>query len=213
MSSGYTVKDNKLFIHDFEERFDYLSSGEWREDITELIIDDGVSEIPDGAFEYFRNLEDVRLPSSLKKIGDSAFSQCGALKKISLPEELLSLGSYAFQDALGLKELPLPASLTGLGEQALYIGSGSRLFAVNAADDNPAYIWKDGVLFSRDMTRLIKYPSAKRLAEYRVPETVTEIAGDAFAHTNYLHRIELPKSLRILGSGAFSFCGHIEELV
>ena len=62
------------------------------------------------------------------------------------------------------------------------------------------------------MTRLIKYPSAKRLAEYRVPETETEIAEDAFAHTNYLHGVELPKSLRVLGSGAFRFCSHIEEL-
>ena len=140
-------------------------------------------------------------------------TQGNALTEIPLPDGLESLGNYVFQDTPGLRKLRLPASLNVLGEQALYIGSGSHLYAIHTAADNPAYVSVDGVLFSKDMTKLIKYPSAKRPAIYRVPETITEIAGDAFAHTNYLHRIELPKSLRVLGSGAFSFCNHIEELV
>ena len=122
MSSSYTIQENKLFIHDFKDRFDYRSSELWRERIAALVIDEGVSEIPDGAFEYFRRLEDIRLPSSLKRIGRSAFSQCDSLKRIDLPEGLERLGGYAFQDTPGLKELTLPASLTVLEEQALYIG-------------------------------------------------------------------------------------------
>lgn len=176
-------------------------------------MDDGIAEIPDGALQYFKRLEQVRLPASLKRIGASAFSQCSSLKEITLPDGLKSLGDYAFQDTLRLRLLSLPASLTELGEQALYIGSGSRLSAIRVAEGNPAYASVNGVLFSRDMTRLIKYPSAKRVAEYCVLETVREIAGDAFAHTNYLHRVTLPAGFTQLDYASVGGNKKLEELV
>ena len=83
MSESYTIQENKLYLHDFKDRFDYWTSQEWREQIEVLVIDDGVAEIPDGAFQYFERLREVHLPSSLKRIGDSAFSACQALEKIS----------------------------------------------------------------------------------------------------------------------------------
>ena len=89
MSPSYTIEDNKLILHDFKDRFDYWTSQEWREQITTLSVDEGVQEIPEGAFQYFKRLEEVHLPSSLKRIGDSAFSQCESLTAISLPERLL----------------------------------------------------------------------------------------------------------------------------
>lgn len=137
MSLSFTIEGSALTVHDFRDRFDYWTRQDWRDRITSLVLDDSIAEIPEGAFQYFRNLEYVRLPESLKRIGASAFSQCEALKEIALPEGLESLGEYAFQDTTGLRTLSLPASLTELGEQALYIGSGSRLKAVHAAKREP----------------------------------------------------------------------------
>ena len=54
MSTSYTIDENKLYLHDFRDRFDCWSSQEWREQITTLILDDGITEIPDGAFQYFK---------------------------------------------------------------------------------------------------------------------------------------------------------------
>ena len=110
MSKSYTINGTALTVHDFQDRFDYRTSQEWREQITTLWMDDGIAEIPDGAFQYFKRLEQVRLPASLKRIGASAFSQCSSLKEITLPDGLKSLGDYAFQDTLRLRLLSLPAS-------------------------------------------------------------------------------------------------------
>jgi len=38
MNKSYTIEKETLFIHDFKDRFDDWSSGEWRERITALVI-------------------------------------------------------------------------------------------------------------------------------------------------------------------------------
>ena len=68
MSQSFTVEGNTLKIHDFQDRFDYWTSQDWREDITAVFASDGVTEIPDGTFQYFKSLAEVRLPASLKSI-------------------------------------------------------------------------------------------------------------------------------------------------
>lgn len=55
-------------------------------------------------------------------------------------------------------------------------------------EDNPYFASRDGVLFSKDMTRLIWYPYGKQDRIYTVPDSVTEIGPWAFA--GYPH--ELP---------------------
>jgi len=51
-------------------------------------------------------------------------------------------------------------------------------FAVHP--DNPKYASDSGVLFNRDMTRLIRYPQGRR-GDYVIPASVTEIGELAFA--------------------------------
>lgn len=48
-------------------------------------------------------------------------------------------------------------------------------------EDNPYFTARDGVLFSKDMTRLIWYPYGKQDQTYTVPYGVTEISPWAFA--------------------------------
>ena len=51
MSRSYTINGAALTVHDFQDRFDYWTSQAWREQITTLWMDDGIAEIPDGAFQ------------------------------------------------------------------------------------------------------------------------------------------------------------------
>ena len=123
-----------------------------------------------------------------------------------------SSGANAFQNAEGARILTIPSTLTQIGDLAFSFGSESRLFSISVSEDNPVFASRDGVLFSRDGGRLIQYPSARRRPAFTVPDTVTELAEDAFEHCRYLHRIDLPKGLKRIGSGAFAFCRHLEEL-
>ncbi|MBQ6013075.1 MAG: leucine-rich repeat domain-containing protein [Firmicutes bacterium] len=206
------IKDGVLYVNDFRRRFDYWSSQGWRSSIRLLFLADGIEEIPAGSFEYFENLEEIRFPSGLRCIGDSAFSECKRLAEIDLPEGLLSLGNSAFQGAEGARRVRIPQSLASIGDNALYFGDDSRLLSIDVNKDNPYFTSRDGVLYTADMKRLIKYPSAKRKAGFTVPGTVQAMADSAFSHSHYLDRIDLPQGLDTIESSAFSFCTHLEEL-
>lgn len=79
--------------------------------------------------------------------------------------------------------------------------------------NNPYFTSVDGVLYSRDMTRLVKYPQAKTGANFAVPGTVTVIDPYAFAGCVYLEDITLPSSLTTLGFGAFECCTQLVHMV
>ena len=64
----------------------------------------------------------------------------------------------------------------------------------------------DGVLFSRDGTKLIEYPYGRKDSYYRVPDGVIEICERAFNWNSNLTEIELPDSLQIIGNEAFINC-------
>ncbi len=53
----------------------------------------------------------------------------------------------------------------------------------------------DGVLFSKDMTRLYAYPPMKQGRYYRIPATVKSVEGDAFAGSYYLRELVVPDSI------------------
>ncbi len=67
------------------------------EDLKEVTIDEGVTEIESKAFAGCSRLETVVLPSTLKSIGDDAFDGCPRLKEIKLPEGLEHMGNNAFK--------------------------------------------------------------------------------------------------------------------
>ena len=112
MSASYTVEGNRLILHDFKDRFDYWTSQEWREQITTLIVDDGVAEIPDGAFEYFKRLREVRLPS-LTAIWGHAFQRCRSLTEIEIPENVEYIDDEAFLGCTGLRRVILRSAHVG----------------------------------------------------------------------------------------------------
>ena len=62
------------------------SEFEFREDLTDVVIPDGVTEICAGAFCDCLNMRSVVIPNSVTKIGDSAFNGCSALESVVIPD-------------------------------------------------------------------------------------------------------------------------------
>ena len=74
------------------------------------------------------------------------------------------------------------------------------------AEDNPSFCAVDGVLMNKDKTELIRYPSARLVDSYHVPDTVTKVDWYAF-RGNYEDRkmdIVIPTSVTYIGDGAFN---------
>lgn len=87
--------------------------------IQNLVIADGVTEIPDFMFQGCKNLRSIKFPSSLVKIGNKSFANCESLLKITLPENLEEIGLGAFEGCTSLRgSIRLPISLKKINQNA-----------------------------------------------------------------------------------------------
>ena len=66
------------------------------DDITEVVIENGVETIGDYAFYGLTQLEKVEIPESIGSIGAYAFSGCDALEAFELPESVTDVAETAF---------------------------------------------------------------------------------------------------------------------
>ena len=71
---------------------------------------------------------------------------------------------------------------------------------------NNHYLSLDGVLYSRDGTTLLVYPSKRSEAHFIVPSSVTTISDGAFANNPYLQEITIPQSVLTISGTNFSNC-------
>lgn len=195
--------DGTLTVSGNGEMKDYYNShAPWesnRANIKKIVIDNGVTSIGDWAFRLTAATS-VSLPEGLTRIGDSAF-EAGIFTSISLPTTLETIDCDAFMNAQ-LNSVTIPASVTSLHHRAF--ANCSKLAEYNVEPANAGYCSVDGVLFSKDMKTLIKYPYAKRGSSYVVPEGVETIGAEAFYLLSFRGSITIPKSVKTIGGYAFA---------
>ena len=59
-------------------------------------VPEGVTEIGDGVFSNFRNLQGIILPDSIERIGSKAFQNCESLSSLTLPTVLRELEAEGY---------------------------------------------------------------------------------------------------------------------
>lgn len=72
-------------------------------------------------------------------------------------------------------------------------------------ENNITYMSQDGVLFSKNMKTLIRYPEMKDGTDYTIPEGVEVISSQAFHNCKNLENVILPDSIEKVGEEAFSY--------
>lgn len=85
-------------------------------DLKNLIIRDGLEQIPEDAFEGNDELTFVVVPGSVKHIGEDAFRACDKLETVILCEGVETVGSSALEN---IKVLALPDSLRSVGTSGM----------------------------------------------------------------------------------------------
>ena len=159
----------------------------------DLIVPDGVYAIGDRAFSYCSKLSSITLPECLETIGDFAFHGCGSITEFIIPEGVDSIGQMAFSMCTSLKEMYIPDMVMSIGS-APFSGCSS-LEHITVGAGNTDYVSVDGVLFTRDMRSLIRYPSMKSGKEYVVPEGVVTIERTAFMKCRELEVLVIPNTV------------------
>lgn len=163
-------------------------------------------ELYERSFRYYCGfIDEINLPAIPSEIPEYCFSECISLQKLTfagnpcetgslvLPEGVESIGQSAFYGCEGITSVTLPASLTSI-ESGAFSGAGIEEFAVAAGNQSFSTDgW--GVLYNRDMTELIQYPSCRVWPYYNVADTATSIAENAFYGSNTLVNLYIPNSV------------------
>lgn len=156
-------------------------------------------------------LTNIAIPKSIHTISNSAFSYNYSLEDIKLPEGLVSIGEYAFSQCYALESILIPSSVTNIGEGAF--SDCDFLERIDVDQDNEAYISEDGVLYNKDKTILMQYPSRKPGGIFEIPNTVEIISDKACMNAEYLEKVIIPESLVEIGHSAFASSKKLEKVV
>ncbi|MDL2238477.1 leucine-rich repeat domain-containing protein [Christensenellaceae bacterium OttesenSCG-928-K19] len=131
---------------------------------------------------------------SVRVIDEDAFYQKTNMVSVELPESLWKIESGAFYRCDALETVKIPKNVEEIGESPFYRCSSLTEIIVDV--DNPYYAAVDGVLYDKNIELLLEYPEAKKDSSYAIPDTVKEIAGDAFGyHCYYLRDVHIPVSV------------------
>jgi len=83
--------------------------------LEEVILSDGVKDLPGACFTSCKSLKNIVLPGSIKSIQAGCFKGCRNLSSVTLSEGIETIEVEAFERCTSLKEIELPASVRSVG--------------------------------------------------------------------------------------------------
>jgi hypothetical protein len=166
--------------------------------LTSVTIPNSVISIGNYAFSS-NKLTSVTIPNSVTTIGDSAFS-FNQLTSVTIPASVTSIGNSAFSSNK-LTSVTIPNSVTTIGKSTF---SGNPT-VINVDAGNSAYSSDNGILYNKNKTSLVAYPSAT--GAFTIPNGITSIEEEAFYGCNKLTSVTIPNSITSIGKRAFPSCG------
>jgi len=89
-----------------------------RQDLTDVIIPEGVTEIAKKVFDWCVSLKSVALAQSVKIIDYGAFERCSGLESVEIPDGVTEIGREAFHFCDSLKSVVIPQSVTSIGRES-----------------------------------------------------------------------------------------------
>lgn len=210
IQEGVTSIGNRAFknIHYFEDLTVMLPSslktiGECAFQscpLKNITIPPNVTYIGSHAFQSSA-LKSIVIPNGVTSIESHTFCYCSKLASVVLPPSIERIESSAFFD-FGAPTITIPQNVNYIGDAAL---SSSSLTEIVVDAGNDTFSSRDGILFSKDMSTLIRCPEGKS-GTYTIPESVTNIESGAFRDCNKLTQISIPNTITDISSSAFYRC-------
>lgn len=174
-----------------------------------ITIPNSVTSIGGYAFKGCHSLTSVTIPNGVTDLCGT-FYNCSSLTSVIIPDSVTNISQQAFTNCSSLTSLTIPDGVTSISQQAL---SGcSSLTSILVGSNNSSYSSKDGVLFNKENTTLLRYPAGKTNVSYLIPDSVTSINQQAFTNCRSLTSITIPSSVTIIGDSAFLNCTSLTRI-
>ncbi len=204
----------------------------YKASIKSVIINNGITSIPDRTFSRCSNLTQVTIGNSVTYIGKEAFADCEKLTSVVIPDSVTIIGEGAFKGCSDLTSMTIPDSVICIYDLAFYcckgltsvtipdsvthIGIGAfagctGLTEINISDKNTKYKSIDGVIYSKDSSQLIVCSAAKS-GSFTISNSVTTICDYAFVDCEGLTSVTIPNSVGTIGEWVFSYCNGLTSV-
>ncbi len=160
----------------------------------------------DPANLFFASLNGVLFDKSLTYLYSYPGGAPGAY---TVPKAVTTIVSAAFEYSPGITSVTIGTNVTSIGLFALF--DCPNLTAITVDTNSALYSSVNGILFDRNKTLLIQYPSALP-GSYVIPDTVVTIGDGAFADNPGLTSVVIPNSVTDIGQQAFYSCQNMTNL-
>ena len=187
---GYTSADHPL-IEAYEAASQRNYKTATNKGLTHIVIDDGVTNIYNGAFAGCTNLTSVTIGNSVTTISDYAFDGCTNLTSVTIGDSVTTIGEWAFAGCTNLTSVTIPDSVTTIGEEAFH-GCSSLT----------------SVTIGNSVTTIGNhaFSDCESLTSVTIPDSVTTIGGAAFSWCSNLANVIIGDSVTTIGDWAFFHC-------
>lgn len=199
----------------------------------------GLTQIEDEAFKDCKNLQAITIPDCINTIGVSSFTSCTTLKSVVIPDSVTTIKAQAFYDCpqletteyenacylgnntnpyvLLLKPVNNNINTCTINPNCKFIPFHAfqeckSLSSITVDSANTYFCAVDGVLYNKNMTKLIYYPSAKAGAVFTIPASVTEIEEQSFNYANNIQSVIIPQGVNVMPA-AFNNCSGLKSIV
>jgi hypothetical protein len=206
----------------------------WCDKLTEVTMGNNVTSIGSSAFYYCESLINIRIPDSVTSIGDRIFEGCSSLTSVTLGNNVTYISSNAFYECSNLiyneynnclylgsdnnphlalmdsKYSDITSCKIDTNTKVIADGAFARcnnLTNINVSEDNENYYSSGTILFNKNKTKLIAYPSA--MGDITIPEGVTSINAAAFSGCSNLTSVTIGDSVTSIGNRAFYGCSNL----
>lgn len=182
------------------------------ENLTEIVLPNSVTNIPQSTFLHCAALTSIVLPEGVTAISGNAFQGCTSLTSITIPYGVKSINDYTFSGCTSLTSITILGPVTFVSNVAF---EGCSLL------DNAyvnAHTWMDinvGTIYAHpDAFKNVHLmdDDGNEIMEFVIPDGKTQIYEYAFVGCTSLTSITIPDSVTYIGKSAFSRCSSLTSV-